>query len=99
MMVYGGVEVEIHVFLTSALDASEWSASRSCHFSPEERAHGTYWIEGWVGPRAGRNDTEASSVLPMLSPAGICLLHLQSREREEKRDWERKGNEADCRTV
>jgi hypothetical protein len=38
--------------LTLALDASEWSASRSSHFTPREGAPGTHWIGGWVGPRA-----------------------------------------------
>jgi hypothetical protein len=30
----------------------EWSASRSGRFTPRERAAGTHWIGGWVGPRA-----------------------------------------------
>jgi hypothetical protein len=32
------VDVHIHVFLTSALVGNEWSASRSCRFTPGERA-------------------------------------------------------------
>jgi hypothetical protein len=36
--------------LTSALDGGEWSASRSGRFTPRERASGTHWIGGWVGP-------------------------------------------------
>jgi hypothetical protein len=38
--------------LTSALDGSEWSASRPGLFTPRERAPGAHWIGGWVGPRA-----------------------------------------------
>jgi hypothetical protein len=38
--------------LTSALDGGERSASRPGRFTPSERAPGTPWIEGWVGPRA-----------------------------------------------
>jgi hypothetical protein len=38
--------------LTSALDGSEWSASRSGRFIPRETDPGTKWIGGWVGPRA-----------------------------------------------
>jgi hypothetical protein len=34
MKMYGGVDVQIHVFLTSALDGGEQSASRSSHFTP-----------------------------------------------------------------
>jgi hypothetical protein len=44
-MTYGGVEVEFHAFLTSALGGSQWSASRPGRFTP-----GTRWIGGWVGP-------------------------------------------------
>jgi len=38
--------------LTSALDGGEWSASRPGRFTSRERAPGTHWIGGWVGPRA-----------------------------------------------
>jgi hypothetical protein len=38
--------------LTSALDGDEWSASHPGRFTPRERAPGTHWIGGWVGPRA-----------------------------------------------
>jgi hypothetical protein len=38
--------------LTSALDESEGLASRPGRFTPRERAPGTHWIGGWVGPRA-----------------------------------------------
>jgi hypothetical protein len=34
------VEVQLHAFLTSALDGGEWSASRFSRFSP-----GTHWIK------------------------------------------------------
>jgi hypothetical protein len=39
--------------LTSALTGGEWSGSRRPgRFTPRERAPGTHWIGGWVGPRA-----------------------------------------------
>jgi hypothetical protein len=38
--------------LTSELDGGEWSASRPVRFTPRERAPGTHWIGGWMGPRA-----------------------------------------------
>jgi hypothetical protein len=38
--------------LISALDGGEWSASRPGRFTPRERAPGTLWIGGLVGPRA-----------------------------------------------
>jgi hypothetical protein len=53
MKVYWGVEVQLHAFLTPALDGGEWSASRPGRFTPREIAHDTHWIGGWVGPRAG----------------------------------------------
>jgi hypothetical protein len=37
--------------LTSALDGGEWSASRPGLFTLRDRALGTHWIGGWVGPR------------------------------------------------
>jgi len=40
------------VFLTLALERSEWSASHSKCFTPRELAHGTHLIGGWMGPRA-----------------------------------------------
>jgi hypothetical protein len=48
---YGG-------FITSALVEGEWSASRPGRFTSGERAVGTHWIGGWVGPRAGLDDIE-----------------------------------------
>jgi hypothetical protein len=36
--------------LTSALDGSEWSASRPARFTPRERAPSTHWIGSWVSP-------------------------------------------------
>jgi hypothetical protein len=53
MEAYRGVEVKIHVFLTSVLVGSEWSASR-----PGCSTSDTHWIGGGVGPRAGLNDME-----------------------------------------
>jgi hypothetical protein len=37
------------MFLTTALDGSEWSASRPGRFNPRDRTPGTHLIEGWVG--------------------------------------------------
>jgi hypothetical protein len=46
------VDVQLHAFLTSALDGGEWSASRPGRFTHREGTPGTHWIGGWVGPRA-----------------------------------------------
>jgi hypothetical protein len=39
--------------LNIGIDGSEWSASRSGHFTPGERSPGARWIGGYVGRRAG----------------------------------------------
>jgi hypothetical protein len=43
----------------------EWSASRPGRFTPGERAPGTHWIEGWVGPRASLDDVEKRKFLAL----------------------------------
>jgi hypothetical protein len=51
MKAYGGVDVEIHIFLTSVLVGGEWSASRPCRFTPEKEPPVPI-----VGPKAGLDD-------------------------------------------
>jgi hypothetical protein len=58
MKAYGGVDVQIHIFLTSVLAGGEWSASRTGRLTPGETAPGTDWLGGWVDPRAGLEDVE-----------------------------------------
>jgi hypothetical protein len=53
MKAYGGVDVQIYVFLTSALVGGEWSASRPGRYTLGEKAPSTRWIGGGVGPRTG----------------------------------------------
>jgi hypothetical protein len=50
MKANGGMYIETHVFLTSALVGGEWSASHPGRFTSEERDPGTHWTGGWVGP-------------------------------------------------
>jgi hypothetical protein len=50
MKTYGEVDVEIYIFLTSALVRD--------NFIPGERATGIHWIGGSVGPGAGLDDVE-----------------------------------------
>jgi hypothetical protein len=81
MKAYGGVDVYIHICLTSALAGGEWSASR-----PGERAPDTHWIGVWVDPRADLDDVEKRKFLTLpgleLRPLGrparsqsLYLLH------------------------
>jgi hypothetical protein len=73
--------------LTSALVGGEWSASRPGRFTPGERAPGTHWIGGWVGPRTGLDDVERRKFLtlpglelrPLGRPARSQSLYRLSR--------------------
>jgi hypothetical protein len=65
MQAYGGVDIEINIFLTSALAGGEWSASRPCRFTPGERAAGTHWRGGLVDLRAGLDDVEKRKFLTL----------------------------------
>jgi hypothetical protein len=58
MKAYGVMGVYTHVFLTSALVGSEWSASRPGRFTAAERAPGTLCIGVWVDPKAGLDNME-----------------------------------------
>jgi hypothetical protein len=68
MKVYGGVNVQIHIFLTSALIRGEWSASLPDCFTTGERAPGTHLIPGWMDPKAGLDyvDKRKFFILPGL---------------------------------
>jgi hypothetical protein len=65
--------VQIHIFLTSALYGDEWSDSRPCRFTSGERAPGISWIGGWVNPRACLDDMEERK---FLTPPGLELRPL-----------------------
>jgi hypothetical protein len=53
-----GVDVQIHIFMTSALTGGKWSVSRPGRFTPRERDPATHFIGGWVNPRASLDDVE-----------------------------------------
>jgi hypothetical protein len=63
MKMFGGIEVWLHAFLTSALNVVERLASRRDLFIPGERCSYTNWIGDWVGPqsRSGFGSYEKSS--------------------------------------
>jgi hypothetical protein len=65
MKAYGGVDVQIHIFLISALAGGERSASCPGRFTPEERAPVTHCIEGWVDPGDGLDNVEKRKFLPL----------------------------------
>jgi hypothetical protein len=80
MKAYGGEDVYIHIFLTSALVGDEWSASRPDRFTPGERAPGTQWIGGWMGPRADMDDVENRKFLTL---PGLELRPLDRPSRSQ----------------
>jgi hypothetical protein len=73
-----GVDVEIHIFLASALVGGDWSASRPRRFIPGEIAPDTHEIGSWVNPRAGLDDIEKRKFLTLpgleLLPFGRSVL-------------------------
>jgi hypothetical protein len=73
MKEYGGVDVLIQIFLTSALAGGEWSASRSGRFT-------THWMGGWVDPRAGLDDLEKRKFLTL---PGLELQPLRRPARSQ----------------
>jgi hypothetical protein len=68
MKAYAGVDVWIHVFLTSTPVSGEWSALHFGRFTLWEKAHGTHWIGGWagLGTRSGLHGKEKNFPLPGL---------------------------------
>jgi hypothetical protein len=48
MKTYGGVEVQLHEFLTPVLGGGEWSASCPNQFACGVKVPYTHWIGGWV---------------------------------------------------
>jgi hypothetical protein len=68
----GGVNIWPHVFLTSALDGSERSASRPGRFTPRERVHGTHWIRCWATVGL---DVMVKSEIPVRKGNRTSVLH------------------------
>jgi hypothetical protein len=75
MKAYGGVDVWIHIFLTSALVRGEWSASSPGRFIPS-----THWIGDWVDHRSGLDDVEKRKFLTLL---GLELRPLGRSARRQ----------------
>jgi hypothetical protein len=69
MKAYWEVEVELHAFLTSALDGGERSASNSGSFKAGEITLGTHWIRGCVGLRLGVDMVTEKKKSPLLTLA------------------------------
>jgi hypothetical protein len=91
MKTYGGEDVQIHIFLNSALAVGEWSASRPGRFIPGERAPCIHWIGGCVDPRAGLDEVTKRKFLALpgleLRPLG-CPSGRRWNENNEKNLYE-----------
>jgi hypothetical protein len=68
MKTYEGVDVQTHIFFTSALVGGEWSASRPCRFTPGEMTLGNHWIGSLVDPRSGLDDMDSNSEPLVVQP-------------------------------
>jgi len=54
MKMYGGVEVQLHAFLTPAVGGGKWLVLRpGTTPTPTKEPPCTHWIGGWVGTRVG----------------------------------------------
>jgi hypothetical protein len=67
------------LFLTSALDGSEWSVSYRLHFTPGKRIHSTHCTGSWVGPiadldKARRKNPIHQGSNPSSSPYSDTIL-------------------------
>jgi hypothetical protein len=80
MKACGEVDVQIQIFLTSALAGVEWSASHPGRFILGERSPGTHWIGGWVDTKAGLDDVEKRKLLTL---TGLKLRPLRRPARSQ----------------
>jgi hypothetical protein len=80
MKTYEGLDVYIHTFYTPTLVGGERSTSRPGRFTSVEKAPGTHWIGGWVGPRAGLDDIKKRKLLPL---PGLELRSLRRPARNQ----------------
>jgi hypothetical protein len=91
---YRGVNVYVHVVLTSNTSWRCWSALLPGPGTHGERAPGTHWIGGWVGPRAGLeavekrtflvlrdSNSDCSAFHPVAKACCICIIKKCCRER------------------
>jgi len=66
--------VQVHAFLTSALDGGEWSASRSGLLVPW-KVPSNHCIEECVGPRAGVCAVSRTNNFPALPENTTPVVH------------------------
>jgi hypothetical protein len=80
MKAYGGVDLQIHIFLTSALAGDEWSASRPGRFTPRGKGP-RYQLDRWMGgPQNSEDDVEKRKFLTL---PGLELRPLNCPARNQ----------------
>jgi hypothetical protein len=98
MKTEGGVDVNIHVFLTSAVVGGEWSASHPGRFIPGERAPGTHWIGGWAPePFWTLQGLELLSLCRTACSQSLYRLSYRGSHWYEYYAKDKYGVRADCR--
>jgi hypothetical protein len=70
----GGVEKELHGFLTLALNRGEWLGSCTSRFTQVERAHCTHGIGGWLALSA---TPDVITKRKFCDPAGTAHTSLE----------------------
>jgi hypothetical protein len=66
MKKYGGVEVQLHAFLTSALYGGEWSDSRAGRFTTHKKGCQYSLGRGLDGPQSRSGSSNKGKVVPVL---------------------------------
>jgi len=77
-----GLGVELQVFLMSALDEGDWSASRPVHFNPGETARCTHCTGGFDGlrGRSGRVQNPQEQKIFLFSVENSKTIPLSSNQ-------------------
>jgi hypothetical protein len=71
MKTFEGVKLQLHVFLTSALDGGKWSVPPPGYFTSGERACGMHWIGDWRGLRAGLDAMENRTISALAAKLNV----------------------------
>jgi hypothetical protein len=75
--------LQLHAFLTTALDGDEWSGSRSGRFTHRERAPGTHWIGGWVSPKADMDEVTGKIPVSLYTVHFVRFSSLEDLRTDE----------------
>jgi hypothetical protein len=75
MKEYGGVELQVHSFLPSAVGVREWLTSRYGLTTPRERTSYVHLVWGWVESETGvENEAEKTFRSPRTSKDDLSVV-------------------------